>query len=150
MAPPWTRRSGEYPVSALCPLCSRARVDHPSAICFNRGGPERPPGVHRRAWLTAGHGALAGGAVQRRVITQSYRHRQICVERLELDHTVCVCNWSIATRGLGPPRRVSAGPHHMVHHANQQPPHVCGVSVVVNPQSKPRTFCRIAPPFSMN
>ena len=42
-----------------------------------RGSPNRLPDARRRAWLIAGHGALAGDEEQRRSIARTHLRRQI-------------------------------------------------------------------------
>ena len=64
MAPPRTIAPTRSSHSDCTPLSLQARVLHVRVVGFDQDGPERRTGVRRGVRLAAGHGGLAGGAMQ--------------------------------------------------------------------------------------
>ena len=118
MALPWGHRLDALPLPYLSVVMDSHRCAHRfrsfGLLC---GGLKCRTSMCHGAWLAAGHGGLTGATVQPTGDVQNAPRHQILDGRLGLNRTTTVCNRSTVDRGLGPQRRVSAHPRHMVHRA---------------------------------
>ena len=103
------RHLGAFPALGWDPVEFALPVECFGVLGLTRGGPERQPGVRRRAWLAAGNGGLAGGAVLPPEVDPSRLRRLILDERSGLDTPSGLSNWSTVdprTRSTAPCQRV--------------------------------------------
>ena len=150
MAPP----RNQYPPCSLAsvapPPCSPCSVDHPCALCFDRGSPEHHPDDRRRVESPPAMALAAGVVFPGEPSVPTNLRRRICSGGPRLRTP----SGFIIGPPVGPWTR-STPPHQRVHRTRGAPhqSHAATWRLVSSQGSthgQPCTFCRLALGFSRN